>query len=696
MRPVPTPRARPPRRLWSLCLGPLSLYAALWAALSWPAVATFSTHYICDGGDGMMNVWNLWWIRRAWEAAANPWFTDMLFWPGGTSLQGHTLNPMNGILGLPLHAFLGPIAVHNVLIAFAFATTGWTCFLLARHVSGSYWGALLGGAAFTFSHYHFAHAIGHTDLVTLQGVPLFALAFLRLCEAGGAWRGVGAALAFWVVVLCNWYYVLYCVLLGVTLALWCAVRSRRLSWWFRGAHARGLAAFVGVCLATSGPLVAALVVSNRADPLLGGHEAARAAMDVLAPFVPSQIWRFSALTRGVWGRYDDTLGPSETSSFLGWLPLVLAGYGLWHAVRVRRSGVMVWFWIGLLFLACALGPRLHAFGRYLSPPFPMPYSLLEAAVPPLRLSGMPLRMSIIAQMCVAVLAACGLVPFLTRVVRHRWLWPLLLLLLAFETLPAPQPTTRLVAPAVVYRLAELPAGAVHGLCASDGEKTYGMFFQTIHGKPITLGYIAREPASIQRGKADRERLERERRYAELMRDHAIRYLVRPAGDGAEELERDCARIWTDGEQAVWVLRDDPLAHDERMRVALAGPAVACERAGGTLTIEVTSPLDAGRELVLLPGAGSEPAQLWPCWTLPFAVDGKLARSWNGAPARGGTPFGGPLRFDASGTCTVRVPDPAALLPAGRELRLVAVTIASDPERHPLRLGPAVVVCRGGG
>ena len=53
----------------------------------------------------------------------------------------------------------------------------------------------IAGAIFTFSSYHFAHSIGHMQLITMQWIPLFLLAWLRLLDEPTRRRGFLAALA---------------------------------------------------------------------------------------------------------------------------------------------------------------------------------------------------------------------------------------------------------------------------------------------------------------------------------------------------------------------------------------------------------------------------------------------------------------------------------------------------------------------
>ena len=119
-------------------------------------------------------------------------------------------------------------------------TDKWGCFLLAWHLSRSYAGSLFAGAAFTFSHFHFAHAVGHMQLVSLQWIPFFVLAFLRLLESGGVTRGLVAAVCLFLVALCDFYYTFYCVLIGAAVFVREAVVRRAPLFWARAPHAGGL------------------------------------------------------------------------------------------------------------------------------------------------------------------------------------------------------------------------------------------------------------------------------------------------------------------------------------------------------------------------------------------------------------------------------------------------------------------------
>ena len=91
----------------ALVVIPLLVYLVCFYLLTFPQLHQFSTHYFTDEGDGLGNVWNLWWTNKAiTELHQSPWHTTFLYYPYGTSLLPHTLNPFNGILAIVLMRFM--------------------------------------------------------------------------------------------------------------------------------------------------------------------------------------------------------------------------------------------------------------------------------------------------------------------------------------------------------------------------------------------------------------------------------------------------------------------------------------------------------------------------------------------------------------------------------------------------------------
>jgi hypothetical protein len=152
------------------------IYFVIFIIYTYPAILHFSSHFYADTGDGMQNVWNIWWVNKAiTQLHQLPWYTRYLHYPFGVSLIGHTLNSFNGFIAIPLLNFLSLTQAYNAIVICSFVVGGFTMFLLARYQTKSYWASIIAGFIFTFSNYHFAHAGCHLQLVALEWIPLYLL-----------------------------------------------------------------------------------------------------------------------------------------------------------------------------------------------------------------------------------------------------------------------------------------------------------------------------------------------------------------------------------------------------------------------------------------------------------------------------------------------------------------------------------------
>lgn len=490
---------------------PAGLYLVLFFFFSPHLLGRFSTHIFADDGDGLQNVWNMWWVKKAvTELGHHPWRTEFLHYPSGTSLLGQTMNPFNGFTGIILQRFLTLVQAYNAMVVFSFVAGGWTSFLLCLELTGSYWGSLAGGSAFTFSSYHFMHAQGHMQLVSLEWLPLFLLVWHRFIEKPSHRLALGASAALFLVILCDYYYFLYSMMTGVLLLAWNRRKapqkflaelrpSRSGSSWLL---------FIATTLLTSGILVGALLHQNRVDPLLGAHSANDYSMDLLAPFVPSYHWVFHDLTAPIWSKW--TGNGNETSVYLGWTALILSLYGVFVVKRdeLLTRRLMPWVSMGLIFFILSFGPWLHVSGHEFASgirfsilgrawhPFTLPYSYLVSLLPPLRLSGAPVRMMIMVQLNLAILVSASVGAVLKSRSRLKYctlaiccgLW-------AFECYPRPLPATAPVIPRYVEVLRDLPDGPV---IDQVSRFTWALYYQTIFQKKLSEGYISRVPISVAR------------------------------------------------------------------------------------------------------------------------------------------------------------------------------------------------------
>jgi hypothetical protein len=482
------------RRAWRWLVLPAAVYFVAFSVMTFPAILSFGSRFFCDGGDGLQNVWNIWWVRKAIvDLHQSPWHTAWLHFPNGTTLLGQTLNPFNGLMGIPLSWVMSPVAVHNSAVLLGFVGGGWTAFLLTHDATESYWPSLVAGFAFTFSGYHFAHAEGHLQLVSLQWVPLFVLSWIRLLRFPTMARGLLSAIALGLVILCDYYYFGYCVAIALIIAAYRAAEQRDALMLLRTRYRLPAGAFAVASALTSGLLVGALLWHASVDPFSGSHPPGAYSTDLLAPFIPGGHSAYRSLTEWYWGHLRGNI--HESSVYVGLVVLALAGWGIarWRDAWVRDAPL--WLLIGLVFFALSLGPALTYRGRSLTGPW-MPYRWLELAIPPLKLSGCPVRMMMPVSLALSVLAGTGLAAVLRR--RTPWRLAIAALLTAgivAELWPRPMTLFQPDVPGWVHFLRDQPGGG--GLLDLSGrDASLALYYQTIHEKPMAFGYVSRASRSV--------------------------------------------------------------------------------------------------------------------------------------------------------------------------------------------------------
>jgi len=505
---------------------PALFYLFAFCILTFPLILKFHTHFFTDDGDGFMNIWNIWWVNTAvTQPSINPsiWYTNMLHWPFGITLLGQTLNPFNGLLAVPLLRVMSLVQAHNTIVLFSFTMSGVTAYWLSHYLTRSFWGSLLAGYIFTFSSYHFAHYYGHLNLISLEWIPLFVLCWYVLITRPSLTMGLASALTLWLVLLCDYYYFFYCVLMGVLIVLWYMTAQRNIWFFLKREHLTSLSIFAVSSLLLVGPTIFPLMYLMRTDPLLDAHDPKGFVLDLFSPFIPGENWRFAQLTEGYWSKLP--LGISEASVYLGYGIIILLGY-LWVKRRsvefTTQSRINLWYFIAGFFFLMALGPVLQVNGKTVYESL-MPYTLLEKLLPFLKLSGVPVRMVVIVALSASVLGAMA-VTHLQSSPRGKIFVFLVFALLFVEYLPQSLPATPTGSPRYVAALADLPNdGGVLDRAAPT--KYLQLYYQTEHHKPIAFGYVARTPSSVVEKEAGlRQAINREN-YVALWDTYRIRYIV---------------------------------------------------------------------------------------------------------------------------------------------------------------------------
>ncbi|OGG04482.1 hypothetical protein A2W14_06285 [Candidatus Gottesmanbacteria bacterium RBG_16_37_8] len=467
------------------------LYFLVFSFITFPAIKFFSTHFFTGYTDGFAHIWNLWWIKKAvTELHTSIWFTDYLHYPHGISLYGHALNPFNGYLFLFLSEFLTFIQAHNVIIIFTFVSAGVTAYWLSYYFTKSYWASFFGGFIFSFSSYHFAHTLGHMELISIEWIPLFTLCWYKFMTKPNILNAIFASISLYLVLLCSDYYFIYCLLIAAIIIVWFAVKNRSL-FLINKKYYLPLFIFIVSTLLTSGPIVLAYYQLIAKDFIFGMHTAQYNSLDLFGLFIPGGLWRFADLTKSYWSQLASN-NIAEDSVHIGFSTIIVLIYLLINRKKINMPSFSLWLVLLIFFALMSFGPILHL--KHLEIPYLLlPYALLEKILPFLGTTGMPIRMVLIVYLAVSVLFAKGIWMLSKGPLKNKIITLFILILLFFEYLPKPLSLAFIQIPPYINALEKLPAGA---LIDQVSDRYINLYYQTIHNKPMAFGYTSRTPASV--------------------------------------------------------------------------------------------------------------------------------------------------------------------------------------------------------
>lgn len=511
---------------------PLLLYTALALLMTWPLALQFTNTVPGNAYDSWQNMWNMWWLKEALLRGHNPYFTPMLYYPHGASLLLHTLNPINFLISLPVHALFGLVVAYNFVVIVSLTASGYTAYLLAHNVTGDRQAALVAGTIFATSGYLLSQALGgHTHMLAAQFLPLAVLALRRLSVPVpegeperwskryeiGAIMLAGVALA--VNLLADWQYFLFILIWAAWYALtrwWAGVFDSGQRPIFRlPRDAQRICLAIGVALVLALPLAIPTARLANATPTATteGGDAFRLehSLDLADFFIPSQLHPLWGRLAERWQAYKSDTHIQNKTAYLGLITLVLAGWGL------RQREGRFWLLSALIFGLLALGPRLQLFGTITN--IPLPGAMLYE-LPLIRISRYPMRFVVITMLALALLAALGVTQLRQMLAERRqrvavsratppgtgatsganrhsvWMERTIIAgligLIILDNLAAPFPLAAIYVPAIYAELGQDPEdfAILEAPFYYRSSPTY-MLFQTIHGKPLVGGYISR-------------------------------------------------------------------------------------------------------------------------------------------------------------------------------------------------------------
>lgn len=465
----------------------LASYAVLTVVMTWPVAARLTTHIAGEGDDLYVAQWDCWWVGKVVTEGQNPLFTNDLFYPEGVSLRYHSVSWLTGLIAAPLRGLFGATAGYDL----TFLLQTWLCavamFALVRRLTGSRSAAWLAGLVFAFAPYRMSQATSHPNLAFLAAVPLVILFVSKAITDRAprfAWLA-GLSLAF---VLLTGAHIFIMTAALVTTIVTVTLLQRR-QWADRRVWA-AIAHFAAACVVMVGPLMLQYVGGadeDAMDKALSLTETETMQTDPIAWVAPSRYHPW-------WGdgfdaQYAKFVANRAWVATIGFGALALCAIAAFS--RRTRGPAFAWTIAAAAFALLCLGPKLRFGGHVYD--FPMPYRLV-GWLSPVQAIRTPDRFNLMLLTCIAVMTGWGWLALRAwRVKRAVWVvLPAVIVLL--EYWPNPYPTTPAGHSAFYDSLAsDVAAAAIMEIPLARKPSKFAMYAQTVHGKPIVGGMVARTP-----------------------------------------------------------------------------------------------------------------------------------------------------------------------------------------------------------
>ncbi len=484
-------------------------------------------------------LFDVWWFKEAiFVRGSSPLFQPNIFYPIGYAFGTSDAVWANKLLSLPFLLWGGDVLAYNLIVLGSFVLSGLGGYLLVYLLVRRKGPALLAGAIFALSPFRTATvAAGWLPTFPTQWLA-FTLVALELTVRRRRLRhGLLAGLFLALHALTSWYYTF---LAAIFVPLYLLLRCRRAPRDLLRPIWRQLL----LAATVTGLLVApALWITLRADS--GGLLAwslfdvelwAASLSDFFVPSIYHPLWgKLTLLWHGPVPAY-----PWYTPGmlYLGWIPLALALWALWH----RRDHRLLWGGWALAGALLALGTTLHWAGErvYLQGPsqiqyylyrllfaldrfalhpleaprrlfyaipngffIPLPALLAHMFVPFMASIRWWVRFGLVTVLGVAVLAGLGLDDLqrrYSRLMRRNAVTALLLLgiVVEFAAFPftaglsrvAPQPVDRWLA-------AQAGKGAVIQFPLIKSKNGPALYAYVFHRKPLAYGFGSFYPPAWQ-------------------------------------------------------------------------------------------------------------------------------------------------------------------------------------------------------
>jgi MFS family permease len=432
--------------------------------------------------DGLYGIWNVGWVSRTIVTDPASLFDANIFYPHRDTLAYSESNIVAGVIGIPAWLLThNAYAAHNTALLFAFASTFFCTWLLARRVSRRSDTSVAAAILFAFCPYFYSHS-AHVQLLMAGGMPLSMLALHNLVDAPSLRRGAALGVALAAQALACAYYGIFAGLMIGYAVVFFAIRRglwRNRDFWIA---------------LLAGAAVASLIVVPFLLPYLKLQEAgfvrslddARRYSATWQSYLasPSHLHRpILAIARQLGWRPGEVLFPGVLAIVLGVVGVVLCRTRDAAATSSPddRETLMLYGSLGGLAFWASFGPPAGL------------YTVLYRAVPLFTFLRAPSRFGLLVVFVLSIFAALALARLVaTR--RGRVTASVVAILAIAELNVVPFPWERALPVSANYRvLASLPRASVaefpfYGERVAFPLHAQYMVLSTMHWMPLVNGY----------------------------------------------------------------------------------------------------------------------------------------------------------------------------------------------------------------
>lgn len=482
----------------------LILYSGLTLIMTYPLVLNLRTH-VPGGGDVWQNIWLLWHTKFAlFDPVESLYYTNYLFYPTGTPLIPMSL--YNQLLSVPLQYVFSLSLTYNILFLSSFVLAGTTSFYLIKYFTNNNYAAFLGGLVYAFAPNTLAHALGHMEAITTGWIPLYVLFLFKLMEEKNGIKeetksAFLASLGLILVAASDLVYMMFTIIFtGFFIVYWIFKKKSLIFLKSRKFIIFYVFFLIGILPFTLPLIQVALSGQNFLKPQIG--ESVIYSADIVGFFIPAAYHSFfGSYTAPYVNQF--TGNPAENTTFLGYTVIILIIYAF---IKLKEQNINFWKTSFIFTFLLSLGPVLHIMGKYLfnGIPVPMPYSILYFTIPFLQNARTIVRIDVLVMLSAAILVGYAISHIIVSLNDNKKKITIIAfsLIILFEFMVIPFPLSKIDEPEFYTNLSKdktenITLVEVPGLWNYEyGIKT--MYYQTIHGKKITSGALARVPPYVYR------------------------------------------------------------------------------------------------------------------------------------------------------------------------------------------------------